>query len=116
MNSDTTSNAAATGIVGVILLVYFIIIVAVIAFTIWIYWRIFAKAGYNGALSLLNLVPGVGPLICSLRLWMSPSSNAGSNRCCASDKQVNATSRPQTSCCPRRLASAARFGRNAAMR
>ena len=64
MNSDTTSNAAATGIVGVILLVYFIIIVAVIAFTIWIYWRIFAKAGYNGALSLLNLVPGVGPLIC----------------------------------------------------
>jgi hypothetical protein len=39
-----------------------------VAFTLWVYWRIFAKAGYNGALSLLNLIPGVGPLICMLIL------------------------------------------------
>ena len=31
-------------------------------------WRIFAKAGYNGALSLLNFIPGVGPLICMIIL------------------------------------------------
>jgi len=47
---------------------YVIIICAIVVFTIWVYWRIFAKAGYNGALSLLNLVPGVGPLICVLIL------------------------------------------------
>jgi uncharacterized membrane protein YhaH (DUF805 family) len=64
VNSDTSSSAAAAGAVGVILLVYFIVIVAIVVFTIWVYWRIFAKAGYSGALSLLNLVPGVGPIIC----------------------------------------------------
>lgn len=63
MNTDS-SNAAAAGVVGIVLLVEFVIIIAVVAFTIWVYWRIFAKAGYNGAMSLLNLVPGVGPLIC----------------------------------------------------
>jgi hypothetical protein len=47
---------------------YLILLLAIVAFSIWIYWRIFAKAGYNGALSLLNLVPGVGQLICILIL------------------------------------------------
>jgi len=47
---------------------YVIIICAIVVFSIWVYWRIFAKAGYSGALSLLNLVPGVGPLICVLIL------------------------------------------------
>ena len=64
MNSSDSSSAAAAGIVGTVLVIYFVIIIAVIAFMIWLYWRIFTKAGYNGALSLLNLVPGVGPLIC----------------------------------------------------
>jgi hypothetical protein len=63
MNTDS-SNAAAAGIVGVVLLIEFVLIIAIVAFTIWVYWRIFAKAGYNGAMSLLNLVPGVGPIIC----------------------------------------------------
>jgi len=64
MNSDTSSNAAAAGIVGVVMVVYFVILIAIVAFMIWLNWRIFTKAGYNGALALLNLVPGVGPLIC----------------------------------------------------
>ena len=68
MNSDTTSNAAAAGIMGTIILVYVIILCAIVAFMVWVYWRIFQKAGYSGALSLLNLVPGVGPLICVLIL------------------------------------------------
>jgi hypothetical protein len=64
VNSADSSNAAAAGVVGVALLVYFVILCAIVAFMVWVYWRIFSKAGYNGALSLLNLVPGVGPLIC----------------------------------------------------
>jgi hypothetical protein len=48
--------------------VYMIVIFAMIAFMIWVYWRIFAKAGYSGALALLNLVPGVGTLICLIIL------------------------------------------------
>lgn len=33
--------------------------IAVIAFMIWAYWRILSKAGYNGAWSLLLLIPGI---------------------------------------------------------
>ena len=62
------SSAAAAGVIATVMIVYAIVILALIAFSIWVYWRIFAKAGYNGALSLLNLVPGVGPLICMLIL------------------------------------------------
>ncbi len=42
---------------------YRIVFIVIMALTVWIYWRIFVKAGYNGALALLNLVPGVGPLV-----------------------------------------------------
>jgi hypothetical protein len=58
------NTQAATGLIAGLALVYVVVILAIVAFSIWLYWRIFAKAGYNGALSLLNLVPGVGPLIC----------------------------------------------------
>lgn len=63
MDTDS-SNAATAGVIGVVFLVEFLFIIAIVAFTIWVYWRIFQKAGYNGAMSLLNLVPGFGPLIC----------------------------------------------------
>lgn len=62
------NSTAAAGLVATIMMVYGIVLLAVIAFTIWIYWRIFVRAGFNGALSLLNLVPGVGNLICMLIL------------------------------------------------
>ncbi|HZY97859.1 MAG TPA: hypothetical protein VFE35_12260 [Candidatus Cybelea sp.] len=62
------SSAAAAGLVATLIMVYGIVLLAVVAFSLWVYWRIFAKAGYNGALSLLNLIPGVGPLICVLIL------------------------------------------------
>jgi len=62
------SNAAYTGFFATLMLVYFVVVLAIVAFTIWVYWRIFAKAGYNGAMSLLNLIPGVGPLISMLIL------------------------------------------------
>jgi hypothetical protein len=62
-NSAATASAFAA-----LAFVYIIIIGGIVVFSIWVYWRIFAKAGYNGALSLLNLVPGVGPLICMIIL------------------------------------------------
>src|SRR5271170_7617999 len=57
-------NAEAAGVIATLFLVYGIVGLAIVVFTIWVYWRIFAKAGYNGALSLLNFIPGVGPIIC----------------------------------------------------
>jgi uncharacterized membrane protein YhaH (DUF805 family) len=61
---DMDRNAAAWSVIATFVLIYGVVILAIVAFTIWVYWRIFAKAGYNGALSLLNFVPGVGQLIC----------------------------------------------------
>jgi len=67
-NSSSTDSAATAGLVGGLLIVYFVVIIATVALFIWVYWRIFSKAGYSGALALLNLVPGIGPLICVLIL------------------------------------------------
>lgn len=64
---DTNYGPSASFLAGAFL-VYGIVLIAIMAFTIWVYWRIFAKAGYNGAMSLLNLIPGVGPLICMIVL------------------------------------------------
>lgn len=64
---DNNSAASAT-FIATFVMIYAIVLIAIVAFSIWIYWRIFSKAGYNGALSLLNLVPGVGPLICMVVL------------------------------------------------
>ena len=62
------NSATAASFIATMIVVYGIVIVGLVVFTIWIYWRIFAKAGFNGALSLLNLVPGVGQLICMVIL------------------------------------------------
>jgi hypothetical protein len=65
---NTAPDAATAGIIAGAFIVYAVIILAFMALFIWLYWRIFAKAGYNGALAFLNLVPGFGPLICVLIL------------------------------------------------
>jgi len=73
-------NAAATAsFVATFFFVYAIVIVAIIAFTIWLYWRIFTKAGFNGAISLVNLFPGIGHLISLLILAFAewPSQQTG---------------------------------------
>jgi uncharacterized membrane protein YhaH (DUF805 family) len=46
-------------------IVLFIVLIglAFLAFFIFLYWRIFTKAGLSGPLSLLILIPGIGPLI-----------------------------------------------------
>jgi len=53
---DQSSNAG----VAVFMMVFAIeaiVVLAIVAFTIWCYWKIAAKAGYNPALSLLMIVP-----------------------------------------------------------
>jgi hypothetical protein len=67
-SSMNDNSATAASFIATMIIVYGIVIVALVVFTLWIYWRIFAKAGFNGALSLLNLVPGVGQLICMVIL------------------------------------------------
>lgn len=51
-----TSNGVGALLTGIGLFA-FIFSLAVLVFFIIVYWRIAAKAGYNGALSLLLLVP-----------------------------------------------------------
>lgn len=65
MDSSTGNDAAITSFMGAFVLVYVLIIIAVLAFSIWVYWRILSKAGYNGALALLMLIPlgGLVPLL-----------------------------------------------------
>jgi hypothetical protein len=79
-------TSATAGIFAMLLLIDAIVVLAAVAFAIWVFWRIFTKAGYNGALALLNLVPGLGHLICLIILafgrWpiedrLAPSSGPG---------------------------------------
>lgn len=42
---------------GSALLIYFLIGIALIVFAVVIWWKIFAKAGYSGAMGLLMFVP-----------------------------------------------------------
>ena len=60
--NHSASDAAAASAVGAIIIAYVVFIVAAMAFSIWIHWRILAKAGYNGALSLLILT-GIGGIV-----------------------------------------------------
>jgi uncharacterized membrane protein YhaH (DUF805 family) len=52
-----TYSTGASALVGGSLLFTLIIAVASIVFAIIVWWRIFSKAGYSGALSLLLFIP-----------------------------------------------------------
>jgi hypothetical protein len=45
----------ALGLVGMLILM--LVVLAMLALTVIIWWRIFAKAGWSGALGLLMLIP-----------------------------------------------------------
>ena len=55
--------------------VFLIVGLAVCLFWIYCQWRIFSKAGFSGALALINLaifIPLVGPLIVfALQVWFA---------------------------------------------
>jgi hypothetical protein len=57
---------AAAGIMALGCFVWAVImlfVLAILAFQIYLFWRIFSKAGYSGAMSLLILIPGIGAII-----------------------------------------------------
>lgn len=70
MNSDSAANAAAAGIFGGMMLFGIIVLIAITVFYVWLFWRVFARTGMNGALGLICLIP-IGPLICMLILAFS---------------------------------------------
>ncbi len=64
--SDTISNSALA-FLGAMWLVIAIFVLALVAFYVFVFWRIFEKAGFSGPLGLLVFVP-FGELICLLIL------------------------------------------------
>jgi len=63
MNSSELAGGLGS-LVGLATSCFFAVLgLAVFVFFIYCYWRICAKAGYSGALSLLNLVPAIGTII-----------------------------------------------------
>lgn len=55
--------------------VFAIVALVIFAFFIFCWWRIFSKAGFSGALSLIfiaGIIPLIGPLIClALFVWFA---------------------------------------------
>jgi len=51
------SGSGIAALLGGAFLVYLIIMLALVVFAVIIYWKIFAKAGYSGAMGLLMFVP-----------------------------------------------------------
>ena len=59
-------QAAAAGIMALGCVVWAFIAIfalAILAFQIWLFWRIFSKAGYSGGMAFLVLIPAFGALI-----------------------------------------------------
>ncbi len=67
MDRDS-AHALTSMIAGGFFLTFVLVAVAFTIFFVWLFWRIFTKAGYPGALGLVCLVPSIGPLICLLIL------------------------------------------------
>ena len=61
MDTQQAQNYAAlmAGMGGIFLVIVF----AILAFVIFLFWRIFSKAGMPGAMAFLLLIPGVGGLV-----------------------------------------------------
>lgn len=73
---NSSSDAATAGAAGafiIIFIIYGLIIVGIYAFMVWVFWRILDRAGFNGALALLNIVPfGTLILLCILAFGRWP--------------------------------------------
>lgn len=64
--SDTVSDGALA-FFGAMWLLIAVLILAFVAFYVFVFWRIFEKAGFSGPMGLLVFVP-FGELICLLIL------------------------------------------------
>jgi hypothetical protein len=67
--------AQILAMMGPFMVVFAIVGLAIAAFSIFCWWKIFSKAGYSGALSLIflaGIIPLIGPFIClGLFIWFS---------------------------------------------
>jgi glycopeptide antibiotics resistance protein len=57
------NDAAMASLAAAGCMVWLVLLLAMVIFPIFCFWRIFAKAGYNGAMALLCLIPGIGMII-----------------------------------------------------
>src|SRR5256712_2062523 len=53
----STYDSGSSSAIGAFLIVYLVIMLAIVIFSIIVWWKIFSKAGYSGALGLLMFVP-----------------------------------------------------------
>ena len=58
-----SNDAAMAGLAAAGCMVWLVILLAMVVFPIFCFWRIFTKAGYNGAMALLCLVPVISMII-----------------------------------------------------
>ncbi len=58
------ADAAVAGLLAGFACVYIALVLGITVFFIFCLWRIFTKAGYSGAMALIALLPGLGPILC----------------------------------------------------
>jgi hypothetical protein len=65
-SASQLSDALAGGLSALtsVFLCVALIALAVAAFSVWLFYRVFEKAGYNGWMGLLSLIPSFGWLVC----------------------------------------------------
>lgn len=68
MDRNASGTALASAMAGGFMLTFFIVLVAITVLFVWLFWRVFTRAGYNGALGLLCLIPSVGVIVCMIIL------------------------------------------------
>src|SRR5579859_1617340 len=56
-NNSYSPGPGAAALLGGFIIVYLVILLAIIVFSVIVYWKIFSKAGYSGAMGLLMFVP-----------------------------------------------------------
>ncbi len=69
--ADAASDASTRAIAAAMSAAMGTVLILVLAFTVffvWLFWRVFTKAGFPGAMGLLCLIPSIGPLVCLLIL------------------------------------------------
>ncbi len=72
-------DAALAGLMAFGCIFWIFLILAAVAFPIFCFWRIFTRAGFNGAMALIWLVPLVGPIVvlCILAFGNWPNGQRG---------------------------------------